>query len=119
MSDTTLARRHPAPYAAYGLARAYLLADLAYISVPQMLVPPKGNFQNNAEKKFTRIHEWYRARAEHFLGDLHEFEVVSNDYRGADFTFMRDCVTVLCSCINIRRCFDLAFPPYRPINHGP
>ena len=39
MSDTTLAKQYPPPYAQHGLQRSFVLGDLAYISVPHVLPP--------------------------------------------------------------------------------
>eukprot|EP00667_Euglena_gracilis_P016854 EG_transcript_17674 len=114
MSDTTLARNYVPPYASYGLENCYLLADLAYTSLPHLLPPYKG-IQTPQQARFTQIHQWYRARAEHYFADLHNFNIIDSPYRGRDFRFLKNCVIVLCSCQNVARAFAVRYPPYTAI----
>ena len=75
MSDTTIARRCSPPWTLFGLVHDYVLADLAYLSVPHMLTPFKGAVNRN-EEFFNAAHSHYGARCEHYFGELHAWEVV-------------------------------------------
>lgn len=114
MSDTTLARVYRPDYEALDLRACYWLADLAYISVPHMLPPFKGE-QTPDQAEFTRVHQFYRARVERAFADLHKFGIAHGRFRGSDMRFLKACIFVLCSCVNIRRALDIAYPPYSPV----
>ena len=114
MSDTTLARLYRPNYAAYGLQSCYWLADLAYISVPQMLPPFKGE-QTEWEAEFTRVHQFYRARVERSFADLHKFDIVRSPFRSSDLVFLKRCIFVLCGCLNVKRASSMPYNPYSPI----
>ena len=114
MSDTTPARIYRPPYALLGFANYYLLAEFAYLSVPHMLPPFKGD-QTTYEEEFTRIHQFYRARAEKVFAGLLNFDIVASHYRGDRMKFLGCCIRVLCSVQIIDRAFRPQYVPYSPI----
>eukprot|EP00667_Euglena_gracilis_P029445 EG_transcript_39061 len=84
MSDTTLFRQYRPNLPLLGLQDHYLLADLAYLSVPNSLPPIKGNNLTPEESEFNRCHQFYRARCEQYFAEMHSFAVVSATFRGSD-----------------------------------
>ena len=64
-----------------GLQDCYWLADLAYISVPHMLPPFKGD-QTTDQAEFTRVHQFYWVVLERVFADIHKFGLVITRYKG-------------------------------------
>ena len=90
------------------------LADLAYQSVPHMLPPFKGE-QTMDEEPFSRVHEFYRARAEKIFAPPHTFEIGASHYRGDCMQLQGRCIRVLCAVVNIDCALTPQNVPYSPI----
>ena len=114
MSDATLSRLYRPNLGLYGLQSCYFLADLPYISIPNMLPPFKGVNQTFWEMEFTRVHQFYRARCEKAFAQLNEFNIISNYFRGSNMKFLGQCVRVLASICNVQRSMFLQYVPYSP-----
>ena len=111
MSDTTLARK----YRPLLRASDTLLADLAYLSVPNCLPPvkkPQGGDITFWQKEFNRIHQFYRARVEHQFGHLHTWAIIRSRFRSTNLRALRQAITVLCAIRNMSLCFNIPYVPY-------
>ena len=82
MSDTTLAHRHRPLFG----PTEFVLKHLAYESVPNMLTPFKNNYGQHGmlprEQEYNRLHQFYRARAEHTVARLKTFPLFADKHRG-------------------------------------
>ena len=62
-----------------------ILGDAAYVSVNPSILPPfkksPGKALSFEEKKYNRVHQWYRATVEHFFAYVKRFRVLSTRYR--------------------------------------
>ena len=114
MSDTTLARI----YRPVLRPRDQLLADLAYMSVPKCLRPfkkPPGGLLDPDALEFNRVHQFYRAKVEHQIGQLVRWRVVSARFRSPHLRNLKDAVRILCGIHNMRVAFRCPYVPYTPV----
>ena len=115
MSDTTLAR----VYRPSLQPDDTILADLAYLSVPNCLTPfKKPNKPHELDSdalEFNRIHQFYRARVEHQFGHLHGWKILSSKYRSPYLGPLKWGIRVLCNIHNMRLAFSCPYVPYTPV----
>lgn len=114
MSDTTLFRLHQPSLG----DKDFILGDLAYESVPHVLTPVKNNFGKFGmpvrEGEYIRVHQFYRARVEHFFGKVNKFSIFEG-YRSHDLHPLQNAFKLVCSSINLYHTVYLPYPPYRPV----
>ena len=114
MSDTTLARM----YRPNLTPTDVILADLAYLSVPNCstLFKKANSYDlDRDEMEFNRVHRFYRARVEHQFGHLHGWKLVSSKYRSPHMGPLKWGVRVLCHLHNMKLGFRCGYMPYTPI----
>lgn len=115
MSDTTLARLYRPPLGPSDT----ILADLAYLSVPNCLTPfkkpPTGHDLDVDALEFNRVHQFYRARVEHQFGHLHAWRIISCKYIDRSLGPLKWAVQVLCNIHNMKLAFRCPYMPYTPV----
>ena len=111
MSDTTLARLHRPQFT----EKEFVLADLAYESVPNMLTPFKNKYGNHGmplrEQEYNRIHQFYRSRAEHTFARLKFWSLFSDRHRGDCLVMLEHAFMLWCSLLKIERAMRMPYPP--------
>lgn len=64
------------------------------------------------EKEYNRVHQFYRARSEHYFARMKKFQILGGVYRSENSLPLQSAFVVIASCINVYKSVFIDYPPY-------